>query len=146
MSPFDAPTTNTPEKTAEGSCATSAETSCCGGSCHTDAAPAYELGITASAAQQVKSVIKNGQFLRVFVYEGGCAGMKVGFDLDDTTRPGDVEFNADGARIVADSESLAYIDGTTVDYIKTVAVSRFALINPNAHAGCGCGSFSKSAA
>ncbi len=149
MSPFDAPSTpeNSTPKTTEGSsCSTASEKSCCGGSCHTDMAPAYELGITPSAVAQIKSVVKDGQFLRVFVYEGGCAGMKVGFDLDDTTRPGDVEFNADGARVVADSESLSYIDGTTVDYISSVAVSRFALINPNAHAGCGCGSFSKSAA
>lgn len=128
------------------SCSTEAEKSCCGGSCHTEMAPAYNLGITQAAANRTKAVTKDGQFLRVFVYEGGCAGMKVGFDLDDTTRPGDVEFHADGARVVADTESLAYIDGTTVDYIETVAVSRFALINPNAHAGCGCGSFSKSAA
>ena len=144
MSPFDAP--SAPSETTEKSCSTSAETSCCGGSCHTAEAPAYELGITPAAVGQIKSVIKDSQFLRVFVYEGGCAGLKVGFDLDDTTRPGDVEFIADGARVVADSESLSYIDGTTVDYISSVAVSRFALINPNAHAGCGCGSFSKSAA
>lgn len=139
MSPLDT-------ASSESSCSTNAEKSCCGGSCHTDAAPDYELGITQSAASRVKSVTKDGQFLRVYVYEGGCAGMKVGFDLDDTTRPGDVEFHADGARIVADRDSLEYIDGTTVDYVETVAVSRFALINPNAHAGCGCGSFSKSSA
>jgi iron-sulfur cluster assembly accessory protein len=48
--------------------------------------------------------------------------------------------------MVSDRESLQYIDGTTVDYVESVAVSRFALINPNAHAGCGCGSFSKSTA
>ena len=153
MSPFDAPAPA--ETTESSSCSTNAEKSCCGGSCHTDMAeasdsfvPAYELGITQAAAARVKAVTKEpGQFLRVFVYEGGgCGGLKAGFDLDDTTRPGDVEFNADGARVVADTESLAYIDGTTVDYIDTVAVSRFALINPNAVAGCGCGSFNKSAA
>ena len=135
MSPFDAE--------AEKACSTNPEKSCCGGSCHTDAAADFELGITQSATDRVKSMIKDGQFLRVFVYEGGCAGLKVGFDLDETTRPGDVEFSADGARIVVDSESLSYIDGTTVDYVESVAVSRFTLINPNAHAGCGCGSFSK---
>ncbi|HRJ12036.1 MAG TPA: iron-sulfur cluster assembly accessory protein [Alphaproteobacteria bacterium] len=131
---------------SESSCSTSAaQTSCCGGGCHSEM-PAYELSITEAAAKQVKSVATAGQFLRVFVYEGGCAGLKVGFDLDDTTRPGDVEFQMDGARIVADTESLAYIDGTTVDYVSSVAVSRFALVNQNAQAGCGCGSFSKSAA
>ena len=140
MSPLDAATSETE------ACSTNPEKSCCGGSCHTEMAPAYNLGITQSAANRVKSVVGEDQFLRVFVYEGGCAGMKVGFDLDTTTRPGDVEFMADGARVVADTDSLAYIDGTTVDYIETVAVSRFALINPNAHSGCGCGSFSKSAA
>lgn len=131
---------------SQSSCSTSEQkSSCCGGGCHSEM-PAYELSITQAAADRVKSIAKDGQFLRVFVYEGGCAGMKVGFDLDDTTRPGDVEFRADGARIVSDGESLSYIDGTTVDYIETVAVSRFALINQNAQAGCGCGSFSKSAA
>lgn len=132
---------------SQSSCSTSEseqKSSCCGGGCHS--MPAYELSITDAAASQVKSIAKDGQFLRVFVYEGGCAGMKVGFDLDDTTRPGDVEFQADGARIVADTESLSYIDGTTVDYVTSVAVSRFALINQNAQAGCGCGSFSKSSA
>jgi iron-sulfur cluster assembly accessory protein len=131
---------------ADKSCETNPEQSCCGGGCHTEMAVNYNLGITQAAADRAKSVVSDGQFLRVYVYEGGCAGMKVGFDLDDTIRPGDVEFHADGAKIVADTDSLQYIDGTTVDYIDTVAVSRFALINPNAHAGCGCGSFSKGAA
>ena len=128
----------------EQACRTNPEQSCCGGGCHTD--HGYELSITESAASRIKSVTSGNQFLRVYVYEGGCAGMKVGFDLDDTIRPGDVEFQLDGARLISDSNSLQYIDGTTVDYIETVAVSRFALINPNAAAGCGCGSFSKSAA
>jgi len=142
MSPLD--TTPSSSDSMQDSCSTNPEKSCCGGSCHTDMAPQYELGITQAAADRVKSVAKDGQFLRVFVYEGGgCGGLKAGFDLDDTTRPGDVEFQADGARVVSDSESLQYIDGTTVDYIDTVAMSRFALINPNAVAGCGCGSFNK---
>lgn len=136
---------DTPSQSSS-SCGTEAKSSsCCGGGCHSQM-PAYELSITQSAADRVKSITKDGQFLRVFVYEGGCAGLKVGFDLDDATRPGDVEFQMDGARIIADMESLSYIDGTTVDYVETVAVSRFALINQNAQAGCGCGSFSKSAA
>lgn len=130
---------------SQSSCSTQAQSSCCGGGCHSEM-PAYELSITQAAADRIKSIAKEGQFLRVFVYEGGCAGMKVGFDLDDTIRQGDVEFQADGARMIADTESLMYIDGTTVDYVDTVAVSRFALINQNAQAGCGCGSFSKSSA
>ncbi len=99
--------------------------------------PAYSLTATPTATTQIGKIATGDQFLRVFVYEGGCSGLKVGFEIDTVARDGDVRF---AGNLVSDEESMNYIDGAQVDFVDNLTSSRFMLVNPNATGGCGCGS------
>ena len=81
--------------------------------------------------------------LRVAVDGGGCSGFQYAFSLetsDEAIGPTDVVFERDGARVVVDDVSLAFVRGATVDYVEEMIRSSFVIgDNPNAESGCGCG-------
>mmetsp|Transcript_21321 Transcript_21321/g.26191 ORF Transcript_21321/g.26191 Transcript_21321/m.26191 type:complete len:227 (-) Transcript_21321:179-859(-) len=116
--------------------------------------------ITASAIQQINHLSKQRRpddpsavYLRVYVDAGGCSGFQYKFELeqkDDDETPidpdEDVVINAslpDGsleAMIVIDESSLEYIKGSTVDFVKEMIRSSFAVLsNPQSESACGCG-------
>lgn len=77
---------------------------------------------------------------RVAVDGGGCSGFQYKFDLDDQPlAEDDILIEANGARVVIDSTSLEFLQGSMLDYQQALAGSMFAITNPNATAGCGCG-------
>ena len=43
------------------------------------------------------------------------------------------------AEVVIDDMSLAYLAGSTLDYVEDLTGSYFRLDNPNASSSCGCG-------
>jgi iron-sulfur cluster assembly protein len=51
----------------------------------------------------------------------------------------DVVFEDRGVKVVVDSESLKYIDGTVVDFVKQGLNEAFRFRNPNIKGECGCG-------
>ena len=77
--------------------------------------------------------------LRVAVKGGGCSGFQYQLALD-ARRAGDRVFEHDGIRIIVDEQSLAYVDGSTVDYTESLMGAGFQVNNPNVVAACGCGS------
>ena len=80
------------------------------------------------------------QALRVFVKGGGCSGFQYGFTLEETICEDDFEFVVNDVKLVIDSMSMAYLQGTTIDYEEGLMSSSFTIKNPNATAKCGCGS------
>ena len=48
-------------------------------------------------------------------------------------------FEDRGVKVVVDSESLKYIDGTVVDFVKQGLNEAFRFRNPNIKGECGCG-------
>ena len=46
----------------------------------------------------------------------------------------------DGVRLVVDPTSLNLVAGCVVDYVESLGGSAFKVENPQASAGCGCGS------
>jgi iron-sulfur cluster assembly accessory protein len=77
--------------------------------------------------------------LRVAVKGGGCSGFQYQLALDER-RDGDRVFEHDGINIIVDEQSLAYVDGSTVDYTESLMGAGFQVNNPNVVAACGCGS------
>lgn len=83
--------------------------------------------------------------LRVGVRGGGCSGFSYVFEWHDgPPRNFDVVFDfaaADGLplRVVVDKKSLVYLNGSTVDYERSLARNGFRVDNPNAESSCGCG-------
>jgi iron-sulfur cluster assembly accessory protein len=78
--------------------------------------------------------------LRLTVEGGGCSGFQYRFDLADGAENDDVISETDGVRLVVDPVSLDLVDGSIVDFVESLGGASFKVENPNATAGCGCGS------
>ncbi len=77
--------------------------------------------------------------LRVGVRGGGCSGFQYQLAFDQQ-RDGDVVFTDHGMKILVDAQSLAYVDGSTIEYVESLQGAGFQVVNPNVVAACGCGS------
>ena len=98
----------------------------------TDAAAAR---IAAIAEKQAKPAI-----LRLSVEGGGCSGFQYRFGLaEDMDDEDSISENA-GVKLVVDAVSLDLVAGSTVDFVESLGGAAFQVENPQAAAGCGCGS------
>jgi len=79
-------------------------------------------------------------YLRVGVKGGGCSGFSYSLDLTETVGEMDEQWEQDGIRIVCDSKSNLYLEGTVIDYKDEMMGRGFVFQNPNATSSCGCGS------
>src|SRR6185295_2034130 len=78
--------------------------------------------------------------LRVYVYSGGCSGFRYGMMIEDTPTDDDQLLEANGVRVYVDGNSISLLKGSEIDYVDTLMGAGFTVNNPNAVAGCGCGS------
>ena len=76
--------------------------------------------------------------LRVGVRGGGCSGFQYALAFDQQ-REGDQIYEYSEIRLLIDSESLPFVDGSEVDYVEGLQGAGFAVNNPNVVAACGCG-------
>jgi iron-sulfur cluster assembly protein len=98
--------------------------------------------LTDKAAGKVKELL-NGQDptesgLRVAIRGGGCSGFQYALAFDEQ-RDGDQVYEHQEIRLLIDSESLPFVDGSEVDYVEGLQGAGFAVNNPNVVAACGCG-------
>ena len=104
---------------------------------------AQTLSLTPAAAARVGAIAaKQGKpaILRLSVEGGGCSGFQYKFGLADGTDAEDIVSETDGVRLVVDPVSLDLVAGSTVDFVESLGGAAFRVENPNAAAGCGCGS------
>lgn len=97
--------------------------------------PAAARRVAAIAARQGRPPV-----LRLSVEGGGCSGFQYKFDLADAAEGDDMVSETDGVRLVVDPVSLDLIAGSTVDFVESLGGAAFKVDNPQAAAGCGCGS------
>ena len=83
--------------------------------------------------------------LRVYVAGGGCSGLQYGMALDDSVMEGDTLIEFDGIRVLIDSESVGFVEGSEIDYVDSLMGAGFTVNNPNAVSTCGCGHSFKTA-
>ena len=79
------------------------------------------ISLTKDAAERVKSYLVsrgNGIGLRIGVKKTGCNGFAYVVNYADAVDDADNVFEDHGVKVVVDSESLALIDGTEVDFVK----------------------------
>ena len=77
--------------------------------------------------------------LRVGVKGGGCSGFQYQLAFDEK-REDDIVFEDHGLQLLVDPQSLAYVDGSQIDYVESLQGAGFQVSNPNVTAACGCGS------
>ena len=100
------------------------------------------VSITETAARHVTEQLASrgrGLGIRVAVKTTGCSGMAYVLEFADKLEAGDQVFEAQGVKIVVDPKSLAYLDGTEMDFVKQGVNEGFEFKNPNVKAECGCG-------
>jgi iron-sulfur cluster assembly accessory protein len=104
---------------------------------------AEPLTLTPAAATRVATIAdKQGKpaILRLAVEGGGCSGFQYRFALADAPEAEDVVSETGGVRLVVDPVSLDLISGSIVDFVESLGGAAFKVENPQAAAGCGCGS------
>lgn len=102
-----------------------------------------DIFLTPAAAARVASIAARNTkpaILRLSVEGGGCSGFQYKFGFADTVEGDDAVAETDGVRLVVDPVSLDLVRGASVDYVESLGGAAFRVDNPNAAAGCGCGS------
>ena len=98
--------------------------------------------LTDSAAARVRAIAdKQGRpaMLRLSVEGGGCSGFQYKFDLG-TPEADDLSSETGGVTLLVDPVSLDLVAGSQVDFVESLGGAAFRVENPQAAAGCGCGS------
>ncbi len=100
------------------------------------------ITLSHAAADRIKTILAkqpDKSFLRVSVEGGGCSGFSYKFDLDDHANADDLVIERDGATVLVDQMSLEFMSGSEIDFSTALIGAAFKINNPNATAGCGCG-------
>jgi iron-sulfur cluster assembly protein len=100
------------------------------------------ISLTPSAVNRVRTFLANrgkGVGLRLGVKQTGCSGYAYVVNYADAVENDDVVFDNQGVKVIVDRESLGYIDGTEVDFVKEGLNEAFRFRNPNTKGECGCG-------
>ena len=100
------------------------------------------ITLTENAAKHIQTQLAQrgtGLGLRVAVKKVGCSGYAYTFDYADEVRAGDQLFESHDATVVVDADSLSFLDGSRIDFVKDGLKQAFAFENPNVDNTCGCG-------
>ena len=100
------------------------------------------ITLTENAAKQIRTQLSKrgkGLGLRVGVKKVGWSGFAYTFDYADEVRDGDRRFESHDATVVTDAQSLSFLDGSRLDFVKDGLKQAFKFENPNVDSTCGCG-------
>ena len=100
------------------------------------------ISVTDRAARRIKEIMARepeGSMLRISVNGGGCSGFQYAFDIERERQDEDLTVERDGATVLIDPVSVQYMEGSVVDFVDDLIGQSFKIENPQATAGCGCG-------
>ena len=100
------------------------------------------ITVTESAAKHVSNFLAKrgkGVGLRLGVRTTGCSGMAYKLEFVDEVQADDIRFDSNGVTVFVDPKSLAYLDGTELDFAREGLNEGFKFNNPNVKNTCGCG-------
>ncbi len=101
------------------------------------------VNLTEKAANKVKLLLekenKQGYGLRVGITLGGCSGYMYDIGLEKSPKENDAVIEEKGVKLFMNPESIAFMKGSTVDYIESLQNAGFKINNPNVKTSCGCG-------
>ena len=100
------------------------------------------ITLTENAAKHIQQQLEKrgrGLAFRVGIKKTGCSGFSYTFDYADEIKSDDRLFESYKTKIVVDTDSLPYLDGSRIDFAKEGLNSSFKFIIPNIDNTCGCG-------
>jgi iron-sulfur cluster assembly protein len=98
--------------------------------------------LTEAAARHVQRYLSRrgkGVGVRLGVKTTGCSGLAYTLEYADEVSAEDVVFQDQGVQVLVDPKSLAYIQGTQLDFVREGLNEGFKFNNPNERDRCGCG-------
>jgi iron-sulfur cluster assembly protein len=101
------------------------------------------LVVTPSAIRRIHSLREKESRpqanLRIRIIAGGCSGMQYRMDLAEQQRQSDVVVPAGDTSVYVDPKSMAYLQGSELDWEEDLLGGQFKIKNPNAKTSCSCG-------
>ncbi len=103
------------------------------------------ISVTETAAAEALSLLEGEGLdtgiagLRLYVQQGGCAGLSYGMRFDHEPEEDDTIVEHHGLRVFVDPASMNYIEGSRLDYEGGLQGEGFHVENPNVVSECGCG-------
>ena len=100
------------------------------------------VSLSEAAARHVNRYLAKrgkGVGVRLGVKTTGCSGLAYTLEYVDELTGDDVVFEEHGVKVLVDPKSMAYIDGTELDYVREGLNEGFKFHNPNERDRCGCG-------
>ena len=98
------------------------------------------ITLTTAAARHVRSFLDKrgkGIGLRLGVRTSGCSGMAYKLEFADVADHEDLRFESNGITLLIDRQSLPYLDGTELDFVREGLREGFKFQNPTAVDTCG---------
>jgi iron-sulfur cluster assembly protein len=97
------------------------------------------INLTPTATERVRNYIsrEGGVGLRLGVRKTGCSGWAYTVELTSRIDAEDVVFEQNDVKVVVNPDSLAFLDGSTIDFVAEGLGSSFRFDNPNVTEACG---------
>jgi len=98
------------------------------------------IKITPAAEKHLNILLAsdNKKTLRLWVSKGGCAGMEYQMKVTEPISS-DTTIQINDVQISIETESIKFLEGSTLDYNDDLNDSGLKINNPNATRSCGCG-------
>jgi iron-sulfur cluster assembly protein len=101
------------------------------------------ITISESATERVRTIMRKRQtpqaVLRVGVHGGGCSGLTYFMDMVANPEPKDKVFEFGDVIIAVDRKSYLFVNGSELDFEKSMVRTGFVFRNPMADRSCSCG-------
>ncbi len=101
------------------------------------------LTLTDAAAARIRYLLAEidnpAAVVRIGVDTKGCSGLTYRMDYTAELVSSDEPVEDNGVTVYVDSQAMAYIMGSEVDYVEGKLQSGFVFDNPNEKGRCGCG-------
>ena len=103
------------------------------------------ISVTEEAAEEALALLDGEEMdtdvagLRLYVQQGGCAGLSYGMRFENEPEEDDTIFEHHELRVFVDPASMNYIEGSVLDYEGGLQGAGFHVENPNVVSECGCG-------
>jgi len=97
------------------------------------------ISFTEAALDRLKEALDPGDYVRVGVVGGGCAGLSYTIEIEEEKKDDDTILNLDGVMVCLNPFSNFTMKEVTVDYVESLHQSGFKFDNPKALKNCACG-------